>query len=74
MRLSALAEKELLELSRSTGFKSDMAVIARGRHNPFIKDGKVDADAYVAFVCQFSEFISHQPKPFKRILDKEMRL
>jgi hypothetical protein len=74
VRLSALAEKEILELSRSTGFKGDMAVIARRRHNPFIKDGKVDVDAYVAFVCQFNEFINHQPKPFKQMMDKDMRL
>lgn len=74
MRLSGQAEQELLDLSRSTAFKKDMAAVAQRMHNPFVKGGSVDVNAYVAFVTQFNEFISHQLKPFKRILDKDMRL
>ena len=74
MTLSREAEKELRELSHSIGLKNDMAAVADSRHNPFVKDGIVDTDAYVLFVCAYNEFINHEPKPFKRMIDKDMRL
>lgn len=49
-------------------------IIRRHRHNPFIKSGKPDADAYIAFACEYNAFINHQPKPFRRILDQRMVL
>ena len=72
--LSKAAENELCELSRSRAFKEDMEAVAAGRHNPFVKNGVVDVDAYIEFVCQFNEFISHEPKPFEPMMDKDMRL
>ena len=47
--------------------KNDMKIIAAQRHNPFFKNGKVHADAYI-------EFVNHQPKPFRRMIDNDMKL
>jgi len=52
----------------------DMKAMARQRYNPFIKNGKVDIDAYIQFVSEFNEFIKHAPKPFRQIIDREMIL
>ncbi len=74
MRISEEAAKELLELAKSESFRKDMELLRSHRHNPFIKDGKVDIDAYIEFVQQFNEFINHEPKPFKPMIEKDMRL
>lgn len=74
MRISKKAAKELLRLSNSESLKKDMEILRHGRHNPFIKDGNVNLDAYVKFVTEFNEFINHEPKPFKKIIDKVMKL
>ncbi|MBI4681266.1 MAG: hypothetical protein HY753_08730 [Nitrospirae bacterium] len=73
-RISEEAAKELFELAKSESFRKDMKTIASKRQNPFVKDGKVDFDAYIEFVQQFNEFINHEPKPFKAMLDKDMKL
>ena len=72
--LSPAAEKEFQELARSESFRKDMEVVRLGRIHAFVKDGKVDIDAYLAFVTEFNEFIGHEPKPFRQIIDKDMRL
>jgi len=74
MKLSKTAQEEIRSLARSEGLKHDLAAVAASRHNPFIKDGVVDVDAYIAFVTAFNEFINHEPKPFARMIDKDMRL
>lgn len=74
MNLSPEAAKELLELAGSEALRRDMVTIASRRHNPFIKDGEVDVDAYIEFVTQFNEFINHEPKPFKPMIVREMKL
>jgi len=74
MNLSQKAEKELLELARSEEFRKDMDLIKKRWHNPFIKNGEVDIDAYIEFVQQFNEFINHEPKPFRPMIDKDMLL
>lgn len=74
MKLSRDVEKELLELTRSEALMKDMETIAAQRHNPFIKDGIVDVDAYLEFLQEFNEFINHEPKPFQPMIDKDMRL
>ena len=61
-------------LSGSEAFKNDLAAVAATRHNPFIKAGVADADAYIAFVTAFNEFINHEPKPFVPMIDRDMRL
>jgi hypothetical protein len=72
--LSEKAKKELRELAESDAFRKDMEFIRSHRHNPFVKDGKVDVDAYLEFVEQYNEFINHEPKPFKPMVDKDMKL
>ncbi len=72
MKISRQADKEIKELSES--LKKDMDALMRQRRNPFIKNGTVNIDAYIEFVTQFNEFKNHQPKPFKRIIEKDMRL
>lgn len=65
---------ELLRLAASLSMKEDMRLVACQRHNPVVVDGKVNMDHALEFLTQFNEFINHQPKPFKPIIDKDMRL
>ncbi len=74
MKISEESKEELLKLSRSADLREDMQTLRRNRHNPFFKDGRVDADAYIEFVTEYNKFINHSPKPFRRIIDKDMRL
>lgn len=74
MNLSEKAERELIGLAKSDDLRKDMAMMKTRWQNPFIKDGKVEIDAYIEFVQQFNEFINHEPKPFKPIIDKFMKL
>ena len=74
MNLSEKAEKELVALAKSDDLRKDMAMMKTRWQNPFIKDGEVEIDAYIDFVQQFNEFINHEPKPFKPMIEKDMRL
>lgn len=73
----SISERELEEFFRVTtseSFRKDMEYISTHRHNPFIKDGKVDVDAYIEFLTFFNEFINHKPKPFQPIVGDSMKL
>lgn len=74
MRISNESASEIRNLAESDSLKSDMRKIASQKHNPFFKQGKALVDEYVEFVTQFNEFINHRPRPFKKIIDREMRL
>ncbi len=74
MKLSSGAQRELIELAKSDSFKEEMASLGARWRKPFIKNGEVDADAYIEFVTEFNEFINHEPKPFKPMIDEDMRL
>lgn len=74
MNLSKAAQKEMRALSHSEALKNDLAAVAAMRHNPFMKAGIADADAYIEFVTAFNEFINHAPKPFAPMTDLDMRL
>lgn len=74
MMLSQTAQEEIRELTRSEAFRNDMAAIAGSRHNPFVREGLVEVDAYIQFVTAFNEFINHEPKPFAPMIDRDMRL
>ena len=74
MNVSDKSQEELLKHSQSVALKKDMNIVAGRKHNPFIKNGRVDVGAYVEFVTQYNEFINHKPKPFIRMIDKDMRL
>ncbi len=74
MKLSKKAKQEFLKLSQSASLRKDMRIIRLKRHKPFLKDGSVDADAYIEFLNQFNEFINHATKPFHPLIDKVMKL
>jgi hypothetical protein len=68
------AEKELIDVSKSDSLKKDMEFVASNRHNPFLRNGAVDVDAYVEFVTEYNEFINHKPKPFVPMAGLVMKL
>ncbi|NTU42661.1 MAG: hypothetical protein HGA78_06335 [Nitrospirales bacterium] len=72
--ISEAAREEMARLAGSEAMRRDMEAVSSGRHNPFLKKGKVDVDAYIEFVTQFNDFINHEPKPFKPMIDRDMRL
>jgi len=74
MKISQDAEKELIELAKSDAFRKEMDLLGARWKVPFMKDGEVDVDAYIEFVTLFNEFINHEPKPFKPLIDREMKL
>jgi hypothetical protein len=72
-----LSEKEKQEwtvLAESTSLRDDMRRLSESRHNPFLKDGRVDIDKYIDFLNEYNEFINHTPKPFKPMIDRIMKL
>jgi hypothetical protein len=72
--ISRAAEQELREAATSQSFRNDMKTVVESRHNPFIKNGSADTDAYLVFVSEFNAFINHKPKRFEPMLDSDMRL
>ncbi|MBI5050496.1 MAG: hypothetical protein HZC11_06450 [Nitrospirae bacterium] len=74
MTISENEKKEFLRLADSKSLKEDMRYLSEHRHNPVILDGEVDIDRWVLFLNEFNEFINHEPKPFKPMIDKDMRL
>ncbi len=74
MTLSTKELEEIRELARSAALKKDLTIVSATRHNPFVKNGIVDVDAYIEFVTAFNEFINHEPKPFTPMIDRDMRL
>ncbi len=72
MSFSPEARKEFTEKIKI--LEDEIRALKMQRHNPFLKNGKVDIDAYISFVTEFNEFINHTPKPFEKIIDLDMRL
>lgn len=73
----ALSEKEMEELrslAKSSSLRDDMRHVARNRHNPIMVNGKVDLDRLIEFLDQYNEFVNHEPKPFKPMIDRVMKL
>jgi hypothetical protein len=72
--LSEEERQELKELAASPTLKEDLQTLARRRTRHFWRDGQVDLDRALAFLMEFNEMINHQPKNFKAIIDRDMRL
>lgn len=51
-----------------------MRQVVRNRHNPFIVNGEVDMDLLLEFLTEYNRFINHEPKPFKPMIDRVMKL
>jgi hypothetical protein len=39
-----------------------------------VDGGKIELDRLIEFLTGFNAFINHEPKPFKPMIDREMRL
>ena len=74
MKLSRKMADGFIEFAGSECLRKDMEMLKVQWKDPFIKDGRVDVDAYIEFVTQFNEFINHKPKPFKPMIDRDMKL
>ncbi|MDA8099077.1 MAG: hypothetical protein M0042_05570 [Nitrospiraceae bacterium] len=72
--LSPAAEREFQELALSDALRRDLDHVRSNRRHPFIKDGCIDSDAFLAFVQEFNEFTGHCARPFQPISDRDMRL
>ena len=74
MLINKNERKEMLRLARSSSLKKDMTYLSKHRHNPVMVNGSVDMDRLITFLTEYNEFINHQPKPFKHVMDKVMKL
>lgn len=74
MTISIKEQEELRRLAQSSSLQNDMKYIAAHRHNPLFVDGNVDLDRLITFLTEYNEFINHNPKPFKPIIDRIMKL
>jgi hypothetical protein len=72
--ISELEKKEMLRLAGTSSLREDAEYLTAHRHNPVLIDGKVDMDRLLEFLTEFNEFINHKPKPFKPMLDRDMKL
>jgi hypothetical protein len=72
--LTEQERRELKELAASSSLREDLQILSRRHSRHFFRDGRVDVDLIVVFLTEFNEMINHQPKPFKKIIDHDMRL
>ena len=72
--LSEKEKQEFAAIAESGSLRGDMRYLTENRHNPFLKDGKVDIDRYIDFLNAYNEFINHMPKPFKPMIGRMMKL
>ena len=42
--------------------------------NPFLQNANANVDAYIAFNDQFNEFINHSSRPFRPMVEKDIKL
>lgn len=74
MRLNREEKKELRDLAYSLELREDMKRLLVNRYNPFVINGKVDIDAYITFLTEYNFFINHIVRPFRKIIDIDMRM
>jgi len=72
--ISEQERQEMLRLAKSSSVKKDMEYLSSHRHNPVLVNGAFDMDRLIEFLSQFNEFINHQPKPFRPMIEKDMKL
>jgi len=70
MSLPESVREELAQYAHSESLKEDMKKVARSRRELFIDN----PDAYIEFLCQYNDFINHEPKPFVPMVEKDMKL
>ena len=72
--LSKEEKEELIKLAKSEKLRKEFKKLSECRYNPFIENGKINSDKFLKFLNEYNEFINHAQKPFKKIIDKDMRL
>ena len=74
-KLTECEKRELLRLASSKSLRKDCERLSRDRFRlPLGSDGEVDADKYGQFCAEFNSMINHEPRPFRRIDDHDMRM
>lgn len=73
-RLTKEDKRDLLEMARSKNLCEDFRIIAENRYNPFLENGDINLDKFINFLNDYNEFINHKMRPFRKIIDKDMRL
>jgi hypothetical protein len=65
---------ELLQMAESEGLRTDMRRVMHAGKTPFDRNGQIDLDAFIEFLDAFNAFVNHRRKPFKPMMDGNMRL
>lgn len=74
MVLSKEEREELEQLARSASLMEDMKRVTANRPNPFMVNGEVNIDHWMAFLTKYNEFINHAGKPFRPMVEKDIKL
>jgi len=72
--ISEQERRDMLRLVESSSVRKDMEYLSEHRHNPVLINGAFDMDRLIEFLSQFNEFINHQSKPFRPMIEKDTRL
>jgi hypothetical protein len=72
--ISEQERQEMLRVAGSTSMRKDMEYLSSHRHNPVLVNGAFDMDRLIEYLSQFNEFINHQLKPFRPMIEKDMKL
>lgn len=67
-------EKNKKNLFFTSSINKDMEKLANTRKNPFLKNGKYNADAWIEFATQMNEFMGHPRKPFEPMKGKHFKI
>lgn len=73
-RLTDEERRELRELAAGAALRQDLRLVSDRRRRLFQRRGQADIDLLVAFLVEFNEMIDHRPKPFKKIVARDMKL
>ncbi|MEW6087697.1 MAG: hypothetical protein AB1498_05280 [bacterium] len=65
---------ELIKSVKSDSLRKDMEYLSRHKHNPVVVKGRINMDNLIVFLNEYNEFINHRPKPFRKIIDKNMKI
>lgn len=72
--MSEREKQELKELANSAQLRLDSRRLRENRNNPFMEGNKINLDNFLVFLDEFNSFMNHCPKPFRKIIDRDMRL
>jgi hypothetical protein len=67
-------KQELLQMAESEELRTDMRRVRHARKTPFVHNRRIDLDAYIEFLDAFNAFVNHRHKPFKPMIEVNMKL